>query len=514
MNMKTIRNFFLTVFLCLALACVSCNPSEINPENPEDKTEDVGPYFAVAEFTVPAGVRSVYVEYPNASGDTVFKEVSVTPVVAAPSGGRDVEPFGTVKLQVVSETKATASIYFRTGTPTKAADDDDKVYTVESLQVTKHYSSSAPQAQTSVTIEEPAPYTTEDGGMSFYHSSGVVMFDDSWPGAPSETTGFIADYNDVVVDYDFEARIASDDMLAEEGWREQLKVVLHIRAVGGDRPNRVGLIMENFDTRYIDLNDIELHKSLDSYMNPHGELPSSFERRIGQNCIHDESNPTRPWIEIGGLHRLNQNLSEANLSCEEYTYTNYDENGNLVSTKHVFNPSFGYWSAPDQSQYDPEIKRKAQHYYNAIPGYVNVHGGLITITVIYHKLPRAEMSPEESEAAKQNMIDAVMNTTNQNFYIMIMDYSEIGLKGYQPRDSFKSKYNSVVAGSSYLTDSNYYTGSDGQVWGIKAPVMTRHLWEKYPLSQAYPQFKDWIAGDAAASGWYLNYDSKYLCCEW
>ena len=504
------RSFYLLSVIAFALTLSSCNPNYLKPEN-SDPVEEIGPFFGIAEFSVPAGVQAVYVEYKDKGGNTSTIEVPVTPEVEAPTQGRDREPFGFVKMRLVSDVKTSVSIYSVPEILTKAG-EEQRVYYLEAFHVNRASGGTLDMLSgvTDVHVEEPAPYVSDAEGQTFYHSSGVVMFDDSWPGPPSETGNFISDYNDVVVDYDFEARIVDDSLLEKEGWKEQLKVVMHLRAVGGDRPARFGLILENFDQQYI--SDIELHTSLDSYQNPHGELPSSFWQRIGRNCVHDETNPLRPWFEVGGIHRLNENVDIAN---EEYTYTNYDEEGNLVSSKHVFNPSFGYWSAPDESQYAPGIQRKMQHYYNATPGYVNVGGGLITFTLIYHMKPRAEMTAEQSAAAKQNMIDIVMQTTRQNFYIMLMNYSEICLKGYQPRDSYQAKYNEAVAGSTYLSGgSTYYAGSDGQVWGIKAPVLTRHLWEKYPFASAYPKFYSWISGDTSASDWYLDYEDQYLSCWW
>lgn len=504
------RSLFLLSVIAFALTLSSCNPNNLRPE-PADPEEEIGPFYGIAEFSVPAGVKAVYVEYKDKGGDTSVIEVPVTPEVATPDQGRDREPFGFVKMRIVSDVKTMVNIFTVPGVLTKAG-EEERVYSVEAFNVNRASGGTLDKLTgfTDVQVEEPASYVTSDDGQTFYHSSGVVMFDDSWPGPPSETGNFISDYNDVVVDYDFEARIVDDSLLEKEGWREQLKVVLHYRALGGDRPYRFGLILENFDQQYV--SDIEMFTSLDSYQNTHGELPSSFWQRIGRNCIHDETNPLRPWIEMGGIHRLNENVDIAN---EEYTYINYDEEGNQVTSKHVFNPSFGYWAAPDESQYAPGIKRKMPHYYNATPGYVNVGGGLITLTLIYHMKPRAEMTAEQSAAARQNMMDIVMQTTRQNFYIMLYDYSEICLKGYQPRDSYKAKYEAAVAASEYLSGGpTYYCGQDGQVWGIKAPVLTRHLWEKYPFASAYPKFYSWISGDTTASDWYLDYDEQYLSCWW
>ena len=219
-----------------------------------------------------------------------------------------------------------------------------------------------PETVTTIELAEPDAYITTDQDQTFYHSSGVVMFDDSWPNAPVSTSGAIdSDFNDVVVDYDIEAKTVADHLLESEGWREQVKVVLHLRAVGGDNPARVGLVLEGFDQKYVDY--IEHHVTLDSYQNEHGTLPSWVWTKIGQNCVHNEGNKERPYIEMAGIGRMKEKV--AGEKAGEYTYTN-----NGVSHTTVFNPGVdNYWSEPDASQYEEGITKKAnKYYYNTTPG--------------------------------------------------------------------------------------------------------------------------------------------------
>ena len=318
---------------------------------------------------------------------------------------------------------------------------------------------------TTVKLSEPKEYATADLGYTFYHSSGVVMFEDSWPSS-SRVDGkkYDSDFNDCIIDYDVEAVVVPDALLASEGWREQVKAVIHVRVTGAQAPWRVGMILEGFDQQYVE--SISDYKTLDSWQNPHGELPNWTVGTLQENSLHYESNPLRPCIEIGGLQRLN----DANRGAGTEEYTRIDDKGTTHKT--VFNPRINkYWTSPKTEQYDAALADittpatlayiQSQTFYNAIPGYVNVDGGLYTYTVIYHMKPRAEMSAEESAKALKNMIDAVNVTTNQNFYIVNNDFSPVGLKGYQPVDfavkekpnGYKPRYDQVFAANTDKLDA-------------------------------------------------------------
>lgn len=652
----------------LALLCVvSCDKQErdsdakkVSSFDPIDETM-VDSWYGYAEVTVPAGVHTVYLEYVTASGEKTIEPVAVSPEVAVPEDGKNVEPFGTVRLLLRSQDARTkVSVFYgfsedgSVGTkgevpPTrvyaleefpldqitfgsfgetryvqlpwqfafrmegsetvkeKPADivlyDEardhtlryrfayaghanfayylEDAYTFEEnggvLEVTgekDHYCSgcgncpycmpwgcscgctsvnasfvpsgekssaganrtlAVPSNVTEVYLEEPASYVTSDAGQTFYHSSGVVMFDDSWPEMNTLDRGTGAydyDFNDVVADYDFEAKTVADDQLEKEGWREQLKVVLHVRAVGGNQPWRVGVVLEGFDQQWIE--SIEEHKTLDSWQNPHGELPDWTRVTLQENSLHYESNPLRPSLEIGGLQRYN----DASRGAGNQVYIRIDDNGDTHET--VFNPALKEWDAwkePRPEQYSAALTAVTKprklvdvqklRYYNTVPGYVNVDGGLYTYTVIYHLKPRAEMNAVDRQASLQNLIDAVMTTTNQNFYIIKQDFTPVGLKGYRPSDSvikisngnYGQKYNlvydqKVAANADKLDPSISYVSKEGEVWAFKCPVMTKHVWEKYYFSVAYPRYEDWIHGDTSAADWYLHGDDTYLTCWW
>ena len=676
------RKFLLSglSLLCAILAMTSCKKDNDSPQAPyvPEEVRDLfggatpAGYYSYAEMSVPAGTEVVYIEYKGTDGSVKTVAQKVTPEVAVPTGGRDVEPFGTVKLLFEASASSQVSVYYKVFDAATKADGDDAVYTLENFPVdqvtsgefgktryvkvqwnfawqnsaatgwqntpsypkdvvmydaehnhtlrytfvyanngnagfTEGYvltdaynvedhvavsykynyceggcigcprcmpwgcdcgcgrvnnafvpngnqvdsavedgatteTPTVPEDIVPVKLQEPAPYVTTDEDYTMYHSSGVVMFDDSWPNLPATLGGtgnYDFDFNDVVVDYDIEAVTVDNSRLADEGWREQVKVVLHLRAMGGQDAWRVGMALENFNTDYVE--SIEDYKTLDSWQNSHGNLPAWAQTvAFQENCIHYDAvsgstfsgSTTRPSIEIGQLQAFNgkKTYGCGGAGKDEYTYIN----GSL-STVHVMNPGLKLWDAwktPKEEQYDdvmaavtnPSLAQiQNLGFYNTIPGFVNQAGGLYTYTVIYHMKARAEMTPEESQQCLANMVDAVVNTTAQNFFIVKQDWTPIGLKGYTPLDyktkdnhNYTDEYNKKVQGKEYLTTTPYVS-TTGQVWAFKCPVLTRHAWEKQLFSKAYPLYEGWLASQGAENqDWYKleNANVSYLSCEW
>ena len=395
------------------------------------------------------------------------------------------------------------------------AADEDRTrlaqYVIIDLPVDQPGSGAATKAADPVvvTLPEPAHYVTEDDGQTLYQSSGVVMFEDSWPNLNGGVND--EDYNDVVVDYDVTALTVADNLLETQGWREQVKVVLHVRAISGDQPERVGMVLEGFDMHNVE--KVTVYKTLDSYGSGHGDLPAWIQNRVLENALHYDPLATeyatavwdRPAVEMGRLSLFNDVNSHA--GTETYTYIN---NGEEV--EHVMNPAlkqYAAWGDAHTEQYSAELdaslvkKAQATRYYNVVPGYVNVSGGLYTYTVVYEMKSRADMNDLQRETVKQNMIDAVVNTTNQNFYIVKKDYSPVGLKGYAPVDfsvknysDYSARYKQVYeANKANLSADTYYKGVNGEVWGFKCPTLTKHVWNKMSFGKAYPHYQEWVASN-------------------
>lgn len=656
-------------------SCKKDNDSPETPYVPEEVRDLFGGatptgYYSYAEMSVPAGTEVVYIEYKGSDGSVKTVAQKVTPEVAVPTGGRDVEPFGTVKLLFEAPASSQVSVYYKVFDAATKADGDDAVYTLENFPVDQiesgefgktryvqvkwnfawqnsaatgwqnapsypkdvvmydaehnhtlrytfvyanngnagfsegyvltdaynvedHVAVSSkynyceggcigcprcmpwgcdcgcgrvnndfvpngnqvdsavedgattetpkvPEDIVPVKLQEPAPYVTKDEDYTMYHSSGVVMFDDSWPSKPYDEMGkgaYDYDFNDVVVDYDIEALTVADAQLKSQGWREQVKVVLHVRAIGGSKAERVGLILENFDQQYVA--SVEEYKTLDSWQNAHSvALPNSGHMNAVQsNSTHYETSPLRPLVEIGQIFRYRETGSGAGTAT--YYYSN-----NGKDTEHVFNPAlkqYEAWGGAHTEQYSPELSERYTYpntlaevqkkvFYNTIPGYVNVAGGLYTYTVIYKMKPRADMTPEESQKCLRNMIDAVVNTTDQNFYIVAKNggsYYPIHLKGYRPADfaikgfgsgnTYSDIYQNVIAQKGDDLDaSEPYMSKTGLVWAFKCPTLTKHVWEKQFFGQAYPHYEEWVKSNGAVyEDWYkTDVDGVLLTCWW
>lgn len=541
------KKLLLVSGIMLATACLfSCNRENGNQGTTPDAGTEEG-FHAVARMSVPCGTKEVMVETyaldsKGNKTDVAYQKVAVTPKVEAPKDGKDVEPFGEVDLLLQAPNQTLVSVYYTVKgivpavDGVKSAADEDRTlqaqYVIEGLPVDQPGSGVATKADgdpITVELPEPASYITHDADQTMYQSSGVVMFEDSWPKLSGNIND--EDYNDVVVDYDVTALTVADHLLEAEGWREQVKVVLHVRAVSGDEPYRVGMVLENFDMHNVE--KVTEYKTLDSYNSGHGNLPEWSKVTLQENSLHydplatEYANEawTRPAVEIGRLNVYRQ--EDRGAGTEVYTYTNNGE-----TTEHVMNPALrqweSVWNGPHKEQYTLDgadlTKAQAKKYYNVIPGYVNVAGGLYTYTVVYEMKSRADMTAEQREAVKKNMIDAVVKTTSQNFYIVKHDYSPVGLKGYAPYDlsvknyaDYSARYKTVCnQNKDHLSADTYYKGINGEVWGFKCPTLTKHIWNQLGFGKAYPHYKEWVSSNGELyPDWYVNeVEGKYLTCWW
>ena len=122
------------------------------------------------------------------------------------------------------------------------------------------------------------------------------------------------------------------------------------------------------------------------------------------------------------------------------------------------------------------------------------------------------------------MIDAVYNTTSQNFFIVKGNWAPVGLKGYKPLD-YKTRDNHVYTteyakffaqNAENLVEDIPYVAKNGQVWAFKAPVGTRHLWEMNYFANAYPHYHEFVESQGTQhQNWYNeDVDYTYLSCEW
>lgn len=98
-----------------------------------------------------------------------------------------------------------------------------------------------------------------------------------------------------------------------------------------------------------------------------------------------------------------------------------------------------------------------------------------------------------------------------NFFIRKADGTEIHLKGYQPTEAFKEKYEEIVAANEELDPDNFYCSRKGLVWGIKVPASIDHPIEKTDMTKAYKFFGDWVTSNGKNhKNWFEEQSGKDL----
>lgn len=319
-----------------------------------------------------------------------------------------------------------------------------------------------------ITLPEDAveSYTTTHAYTS-YHSSGVVMFDGGWPA--SDPLSSSCDLNDLVIDYDLESNVLdpSDDDFAAQDWREGLKVVMHVRAVGSKSISGAGLKLEGLDSKWVKSSEVTL--TLGNYDTniPEGSVTATLE--TDGDC---------PVIRLSNLEWL-------------------------TSAANTLNHS-------EASLYNTERRSKAE-WLETGADLMNHASPLFTVTVRLKGTLRSSLADiTEADEQVEAYTKAVTKTTTQNFFAVTTDGREIHLGGYAPLTSYASAYTQALksAGITMRTDATY-RGSDGQAWGVKVPVLTKHIYEGESFVATFPQWAEWLSSDGATYNgtWYLPENS-------
>lgn len=311
-------------------------------------------------------------------------------------------------------------------------------------------------------------YVTANEGFTSYHSSGVVMFEDTWPsksnldGKNKEGGLFFGDYNDLVVDYDLETNVKGDpqsDIENAELWRD-LKVVLHFRAKGGSYARAFGLKLENLRKEFVR----DEAPAIAWSMSNHEEIEQPLNTEVKWDGEY-------PVIYVNDLEKLT--------------------NPTFMSTKDMKISTFNN-----------------NKFYNTVNDEgLNAGKGLLTVTITFRGNPDAD-----HDKVIKHFRDAVMDTRKQNFFLVTEQEGkkyEIHLAGYNPT-GFYTTYNADKDdapnnGATVIKDaSSTYRAKDNNVWAFKTPVLTRHATEQENFGTAYPQYENWIkTGNEEYALWYL-----------
>lgn len=449
----------------------ACSNDSVIEESTASTTTDNAPESV--SLVVPAGSQYVNVVYRTQSGK---KSIQTPITLSSDQSGIDASSMANATITICSPVATTVDVT-----------DKDGNMLVENLFVPA-VSNVAAAKTANVTLPETAVVSTNDYRdlYTFYHSSGVAMFDDSWPEKAVATgSSDDADFNDVILDYDIEGKVVNKiKETPMQGWRECVKVVMHVRAIGGTYPRTAGLELEG-----LDLNDVDSTEAVMTLGNDNKEIPSgSLKYKI------ETTTDRHPVITINNLNWL---ISSASHTA---TYMNSKTGKSQVVNSTV----------RKDYQYDGKYVNDLPQYYNVNRGYINDGGDLFTLTVVFHYKDRSKMKDPASPNQLKRMMNCVTKTTTQNFFIRTQQGYEIHMKGYNPTP-FYTKYDTDIKGNknAAVMGTSTYVTKDGHVWGFKVPVLQRHVWEKEAFAKAYKNFDEFLtSGGKKHIDWYNYVNNK------
>ena len=170
--------------LSALVVMTSCKQEEAPYVEPE---VDVEGYYAIATMSVPCGTQEVMVETfgLDANGNKTsvkYQKVPVKPVVATPTGGKAVEPFGEVTLLLNAPNKTMASVYYTISGTVQVKSDayEDRTrqpkYVVENLPIDKPGKNVTTKAEMQIVyLPEPADYESDALIKTVYQSTTTSL---------------------------------------------------------------------------------------------------------------------------------------------------------------------------------------------------------------------------------------------------------------------------------------------------------------------------------------------------
>lgn len=221
---------------------------------------------------------------------------------------------------------------------------------------------------------DPTPTKEEKDNGTYYHSSGVAMF---------ETTGNDNDYNDAVLDYDIEGYIPSADSLEAGNW-PYLKTTIHLRALSDDQITSVGIDLEGLDKDFFCEAD-DMYITVGNSLDIKEVLKNTTAKIEGTKPNFAEGSYD---IDLSGIEWL---------MTKEACETKYT---NSKGVEMFFNKSA-----------DPELN----YWYNVERDDENFGGDLLTITVVCYP----DMSKMTLDEWKDKMEDIICDIENQKFYVTV-----------------------------------------------------------------------------------------------
>lgn len=338
---------------------------------------------------------------------------------------------------------------------------------------------SLPEDAVKPTAEPTADYL-------FYHSTGVAMFEDGWP---KESTWYDEDFNDVVFEYDIKVSECQNEELMEiQGSKEELLLTLDVRAVGGQIPTQLGVVLENLKSEYVDRITAKL--SLKG-----GQGTERLLKQVQLSTESEVSIEARDWRwDQDDADKKRYAGLSVNTTPEEGTVIKLDGLSGLHSDL---------------------LDGTPRAYFQTTKG--AIREGLPMLRAEVRLIGKDGLKGQDRENQLKAFRDLILDTQRQNFFIVVNGGKEIHMRGYKPTSAYAdyAKDAATMSGNEAINENIPYCNMNGFVWGIKVPVGTRHAYEKVAFETAYPKFKDWAKNNGASyKNWYEDFEPEETVKYW
>lgn len=341
-------------------------------------------------------------------------------------------------------------------------------------------------AMVNLILPEDAVQPTDetDAGYLFYHNTGVAMFEDGWPTEPK--AWYDEDFNDVVFEYDLKVTECQDaEQMAKQGSKEELLLTLDVRAMGGQKPTKLGVILEGLESKYVDRITASLVlKGGQGTMTDLKKIQLSEEQKVVVDV------PNWKWDKD----------AESVVRHAKLTVDKEQPEGTVITLD-------GLRSLVDEG--------REGDFFQVTKGKVNE--GLPMLRAEIRLIGKEGLTGADRENQLKAFRNLILDTKRQNFFITAKDESqgatgdkEIHMKGYKPSSAFKERYETLAG-----QGAQYYTNANGYTWGVKLPVGTKHVYEGEAFAEAYTEFTKWIeASGANYKTWYQKPDAEKTVRYW
>ena len=151
-------------------------------------------------------------------------------------------------------------------------------------------------------------------------------------------------------------------------------------------------------------------------------------------------------------------------------------------------------------------------HYQTTEGKIEVGKPMIRAYIKISGAPnRSELTGEASRKQAQAFRDVTSYPQNHDFFMVLKSGVEIHQKGFEPT----SHYRNYAADSKDLMSSVPYCSRNNDVWVLRLPVGTPHVYDRVSIFSAYPDLKEWIESNGTQKrDWYKNYDHNLVPRYW